>query len=162
MIIPPASFYIGAARWRMSLERVASSLAAAADVNDPDSIHVLTATPYGFPRQVRSAWRHHLLTAQNGQCFWCGHHLGRGTTWEHVVPYQSAAWATLTRMEQLLILRLSHIECNTAYNTWRLASDLAALHTMDHRLVRQTQRTIRRHPILWLYQSHHYRPTAMV
>lgn len=164
---PPGafSFYIGAARWRTSLRAVVDPLIHTIE-SAPDDIVPLVSRPYSATRHVSRGWMQHLHTAQDSRCFWCGRSLPMSqATVEHVLPFSGRWWPRLSRMEQLLSLRLSHAHCNRAYATWRQAEDPHRVVRMDRILVRVIDQVMETHAFLQLYDYHHYHParrTAML
>lgn len=152
------TFYVGSARWTRSLSTVVGALLTQLAQPNRD-IRTLIARPYGTPYDLGPQWRAMLANAQDGRCFWCGHPMTAHTaTLEHVLPYRGRWWSQLSRLEQLLSLRLSHAACNRAYRTWREAQPATRLARMDQILVRRIQRTIAKQPLLQLYDAGQYHP----
>lgn len=77
---------------------------------------------------------------------------------EHVLPYHGQWWPQLSRMEQLLSLRLSHITCNQDYRAWRDLQSPNRLSNMDTKLVAVIRRAIHAEPLLQLYDQIQYHP----
>ena len=152
------SFHVGAVRWTRSLHSVVEVLLTQLAQPHRD-IRALVGRPYGTPHDLGPQWRALLATAQDDRCFWCGQAMtGHTATLEHVLPYRGRWWPQLSRLEQLLSLRLSHSKCNLAYRTWREGQPAARLTRMDQMLVRHIQRTIADQPLLQLYHAGQYHP----
>lgn len=144
-------FHVGANRWRSSLAALLTPLIPLLDANvQPWTMVFAQSNPVNG--RVRSHWTQWLLQAQHGRCFWCqGVLTAQSTTVEHVLPYRGDTWGALSRVEQLLTLRVSHAFCNQAYAGWRGQQDAATLAAMDARMLHLVHSAIRRHPILQLY-----------
>ncbi len=152
------AFYVGSARWTRSLTAVVDVLRQQL-ARPRRNLPMLLARSYGTPHDLGPQWRALLATAQDGRCFWCGQPMTSHTaTLEHVLPYQGPWWPRLSRLEQLLSLRLSHAVCNRAYRTWREGQHAARLTHMDQMLVRHIQRIIAAQPLLQLYEGGQYHP----
>ena len=150
------SFYVGMARWRMSLDAITTLLVHRLEAQ-PTRIAAILTPSYGVTMRRRSMlWPQHLHVAQRGCCFWCDQPLPLSrATIEHVIPQGEDWWPQLTRMEQLLSLRLSHAICNRDYAAWRAARSVDELQRMDQQLVRGIRQNIHVHPILRVYSYHH-------
>jgi len=145
-------FHVGSARWRNSLDAIIAPLIPLLDTHIEPWSRIF-GHPYAITtRQIRSPWHAWLYESQRGRCFWCHHPSSLKTiTIEHVLPYEGPFWPAVSRVEQLLSLRLSHRACNMAYAVWRSKQDPALLHAMDSHLLHLIQQAIRAHPIFQIY-----------
>ncbi len=156
--MPVSPFYVGVARWRSSVDATVEVLIQRLSQRNTDLVVLLTH-PYGTPHDLGTQWRAVLAWAQNDCCFWCGRPMTAAQlSLEHVLPYRGQLWAHLSRMEQLLSLRLSHMTCNQDYRAWRDVQSANRLSSMDAKLVAVIRQAIQVEPLLKLYDQIQYHP----
>lgn len=153
----PATFFVGFAHWRTSLDAIVDPLMAQSDERTVRRWALaLFYAPYPI-QTVPASWGDWLYQAQAGRCFWCQHPVSRPmATVEHVIPQSSGRWPLMARVAQLLSLRMSHAACNQAYAVWRRHQDATRVQAMDQALAEKVDHTVQRYPLLQLARYHQY------
>lgn len=148
--------------WEQSLQAIVDPLIPALD--RPHTPWQTIFTWCHQPRTSRRAappalWVDWLTRIQDHTCFWC--HLRMASrpahSVEHVIPLGSPIWERMTRIEQLLTLRISHPRCNHGYRRWRATQSPPDLQDLDHQRWTAVQAMIARIPLLTLYAYDQYR-----
>lgn len=154
----PPLYYVGTARWRTHVQATVTVLLQRLTQSDPNAVALLGRSG-PLPRQLGPYWRQILRQAHANQCFWCQQRMtASGATLEHVLPYHGSSWPTLSRLEQLLSLQLSHPFCNHGYRDWRQAQAPGRLTRMDDALIAMVRQVITTQPVLRLYAAAHDHP----